>query len=289
MASLIEIPDARAGYVDLVHHVYDNGKVTAPRGLETYEIEDATIVIDNPFDVLPIGTGRSVNTGIAAVEACQLLGGVSVPEVVTKVGPQFIHYREDNGMFHGAYGLRTRTQYDLIVNRLKADPDSRQAVVTLWNPVLDLQTAGKRDYPCTILHQFRIRNDKLNMSVYMRSNDVIKGCAYDFFQFTRVQIALASILNVGVGTYAHHVGSLHFYETDEQMLKRLHYPPETEVPRTLNITGSTWTDVANSANQALLAVLHDELLPGLNDDELWYTMAMRRSIERVKKDYEQRQ
>jgi thymidylate synthase len=46
----------------------------------------------------------------------------------------------------------------------------------------------------------------------MRSNDVWLGAAYDFFQFTRVQIAIASVLGIQPGTYAHHVGSLHIYE-----------------------------------------------------------------------------
>ena len=221
--AIISIPDGVNGYVDLVQHVLKYGKEVAPRGMKTREIEDAIIRIDDVYNTLPLGVGRGTVPGIGAVEACQLIAGASTPKLVIAIGPQFANYTEDNGLFHGAYGIRTQSQYAPVVERLKADPDTRQAVVTIWNPELDL-LANKRDYPCTILHQFRIRNNKLNMSVYMRSNDVWLGAAYDFFQFTRVQLAIASILGIEPGTYHHHVGSLHIYEQ--------HYDPAETLKHT---------------------------------------------------------
>jgi thymidylate synthase len=209
--AVINIPDAVNGYVDLVQHVLKHGKEVAPRGMKTREIEDAVIRIEDAHNTLPLGVGRGTVAGIGAVEACQLLAGQSTPKLVIAIGPQFKNYAEDNGLFHGAYGLRTQDQYGPVIERLKNDPDSRQALVTIWDPKLDL-LPSKRDYPCTILHQFRIRDNKLNMSVYMRSNDVWLGAAYDFFQFTRVQIAMASVLGIEPGKYVHHVGSLHIYE-----------------------------------------------------------------------------
>lgn len=202
----IEIEDGVNGYVDLVNHVLQHGESAAPRGLNTLEIEDATVHISNAVNALPLGVNRGTVPGIGAVEACQLLSGTSFPKLVVDIGPQFANYTEDDGMFHGSYGTRTKGQYDVVVDRLKKDPDTRQAVVTIWNPARDM-LEKKRDYPCTILHQFRIRKNRLNMSVYMRSNDVWLGAAYDFFQFTRVQIAIASILGVEPGSYSHHVGS----------------------------------------------------------------------------------
>jgi thymidylate synthase len=219
-AAIIEIKDGVNGYVDLVKHVLEHGKEVAPRGQKTREIEDAIIRIDDVYNTLPMNVGRGAVPGIGAVEACQLLSGTSFPDLVIAIGPQFQNYTEDNGIFHGAYGPRTNGQYDIIIDRLKADPDTRQAVITIWNPQYDLQPST-RDYPCTILHQFRIRNNKLNMSVYMRSNDVWLGAAYDFFQFTRVQLAMASVLGIEPGTYNHHVGSLHIYEQHYESLPQI--------------------------------------------------------------------
>lgn len=282
-ASVIEIENGVNGYVDLVHHVLANGEEVAPRGIKTREIEDAVIHIDDVFHTLPLKVARGTVPGIGAVEACQLLSGTSFPKTVIAVGPQFKNYTEDSGIFHGAYGLRTNGQYDAVIDKLKNDSDSRQAVVTIWNPEYDNQPS-KRDYPCTVLHQFRIRNNKLNMSVYMRSNDVWLGAAYDFFQFTQVQIALASVLGIEPGKYAHHVGSLHIYEQHYEAADRLVKTDEiVDIP---SITGSTWNDVASSALKALNTVENDTIVPQLNEAELWHATAMINAIEKNKNKVE---
>jgi thymidylate synthase len=182
-------------------------------------------------------------------------------------------------MFHGAYGLRTRGQYHHVVQKLTDDPSSRQAVVTLWNPEYD-NLPGKRDYPCTIMHQFRIRDGALNMSVYMRSNDVWLGLAYDGFQFTRVQIALAHVLGVEVGTYTHHVGSLHLYDSNLTAVDKLAkgaYP--TDYYKQPAIVGSTWDDVEWNASSALHAAKRQHVFDRLqNDSERWFASSIRDAV-----------
>jgi len=273
----IEIEDGVNGYVDLVNHVLRCGQPAAPRGLNTLEIEDATIHIANPVNALPLGVNRGTVPGIGAVEACQLLSGTSFPKLVIDIGPQFANYTEDDGMFHGSYGTRTKGQYDVMVDRLKKDPDTRQAVVTIWNPERDM-LEKKRDYPCTILHQFRVRRNRLNMSVYMRSNDVWLGAAYDFFQFTRVQIAIASILGIEPGTYSHHVGSLHIYAENFDAAAALRKTSNVaEVPA---ITGRTWREVESSSLIALQATSDRSAYSRVTDAERWYADAMIKAIEK---------
>jgi thymidylate synthase len=279
--AVINIQDGVNGYVDLVQHVLKHGKEVAPRGQKTREIEDAIIRIEDVTNVLPMNIGRGTVPGIGAVEACQLLSGTSFPDLVIAIGPQFKNYAEDNGIFHGAYGPRTNGQFDVIIDRLRQDPDTRQAVVTIWNPQYDLQP-NKRDYPCTILHQFRIRDNKLNMSVYMRSNDVWLGAAYDFFQFTRVQLAIASVLGIEPGTYNHHVGSLHIYEQHYEVAESLkHTDIKNEIPA---ITGRSWNEVKSSALLAMQATVSEKTFNRLNDDEKWYASAMIHAVNKnVKK------
>lgn len=274
----IGVADMRDGYVDIVNWVRAEGSAVAPRGKRTVEIEDALIIVDNPEDTLPLGVGRNLNSGIASVEACQLLAGVSTPKLTINIGPNFKKFVEDNGMFHGAYGLRTRGQYEKIIDRLRRDPDTRQAVVTLWSPELDL-LEEKRDYPCTVLHQFKIRSGALNMSVYMRSNDVYLGTAYDIFQFTRVQLAVASVLEIPVGSYAHHVGSLHLYEDSISKAEALHYS-EGDFTAPPAIVGRNWFEVRASAMLALDAVIDDDEYRKTSSVERWYADAMRDAIKR---------
>jgi thymidylate synthase len=273
----INIEDGVNGYVDLVQHVLKHGEPAAPKGINTREIEDAVITIDNVYATLPIGVNRGTVPGIGAVEACQLISGLSTPELVVGIGPQFENYTEDDGKFHGSYGTRTRGQYNVVVDRLRKDPDTRQAVVTMWSPPLDM-LEKKRDYPCTILHQFRIRKDKLNMSVYMRSNDVWLGAAYDFFQFTRVQLGLCSILGIEPGTYAHHVGSLHIYENNYEAAENLKKTSNIFVPPVL--TGRTWDELAASAGFALHAAEDRTLVEFLTEEESWFTSSMTKAVDK---------
>jgi thymidylate synthase len=128
------------------------------------------------------------------------------------------------------------------------------------------------------MHQFRIRNNKLNMSVYMRSNDVWLGSAYDFFQFTRVQLAMCSVLGIEPGTYAHHVGSLHIYENNYEAADQL--KKTSNVEEQLYITGRTWREVESSAHLAMDAVDNRLLKSRLTISEAWFTDAMCTAVDK---------
>lgn len=279
---VLHLANLRDGYVDLVRWVQNNGQPVAPRDQGTVEIEGGLVVLHDPFDSLPLGTGRGISKGIAAVEACQLLGGVSMPKLVVAIGPIFDNYREDNGEFHGAYGPRTRGQFEVMIERLKADPDSRQAITTIWSSNYDL-AENKRDYPCTLSFTFHIRDNRLNMRVHMRSNDVIKGVAYDFFQFTRVQIAMASVLGIEPGRYVHYADSLHLYDRDQALVEKLHYPTveEQQVFTRPPFFGSdSWAQVRQDALDCLEVAETDDDQLQITAAQAWYAAAMINAMRR---------
>lgn len=218
---LWRVNDLREGYRTIVSDLIDFGTPVAPRGQPTLEVLGATIVLANPYDALPVGIGRTFSPRIAAAEALQLIGGVSHPEVMRSVAPRFEQF-QDGGTFHAPYGERTRSQIPAIVERLRNDPDTRQAVVTLWDPQRDTFEEGLKDYPCTVMLQFMIRDSRLVMQTTMRSNDVWWGLAHDAFQFTQLQISIAAHLQIDVGPYYHHAGSLHIYQRDLNDAAKLH-------------------------------------------------------------------
>lgn len=219
---IIEVDDLRDGYVQVVEEVVRCGSLVSPRGVKTLEVIDATVVLHNPLDALPIGVGRGVNLGIAAAEAVQLIGGREAPKLLLAASDNFRRFLEPRGAFFwGAYGARIGRQLQHVERKLKKDPDSRQAVITLWDPPLD-NDAGHPDYPCTVMLHFIIRHDRLQLHTTMRSNDVWWGLAYDAFQFTQLQLTLANALGVLAGEYHHHATSLHLYERDTEAIENLH-------------------------------------------------------------------
>jgi thymidylate synthase len=218
VATLIEIQDMR-DYATVVQRVIEGGDVRAPRGLETLDLGPTLITIEDPTHCLATGGGRGLNPRIAATEAIQLIGGFHDPKMMLWSSPEFARFM-DNDRFHGAYGRRVNVQVTDATDRLLKDPDTRRAVVTIWDPNLD-NAPDKHDYPCTIGFTFALRDGRLTMATVMRSNDVWLGFPYDVFQFTQLQLSVARSLGVDPGPYSHYALSLHIYDTDLEKTDKL--------------------------------------------------------------------
>lgn len=188
----------------------NHGTETSPRGQKTLECLNVTIEIRQPW-LLPLDLdGRNLNQAIGAAEAAQLIGQVTLPERMIDITHVFTSFT-DGGIFHGAYGPRIAGGLSQIHDLLHRDPDSRQAVLSVYQQHRDLNT-GARDIPCTLTLQFFVRDSKLLLRTSMRSNDAWLGLPYDLTQFCALQGAMAAALDLPMGTYTHTVGSLHLYE-----------------------------------------------------------------------------
>jgi len=267
----MQITNMQDGYHTLLEWVLEVGEPVAPRGIPTREIVNASIELTDPTRALPVACGRGLNRRIAAAEALQLVGGFSEPALLPSSFDEF----KNGGVFHGAYGPRTRMQLPAAIDRLYDDPSTRQAVVTVWDPLWDLQY-GLKDYPCTVALQFLIRNDRLQLHTHMRSNDVWRGVAYDFFQFTQLQLAVAAVLDIDVGSYFHHATSFHLYESDAEAAKTCQVSPVLEDFQHTGLLHREWhADPADEwcTWQVFLADrTHIEQLNGVNWD--WYREAL---------------
>ena len=100
-------------------------------------------------------------------------------------------------------------QLDKVIGQLQNNPDTRQAAISIYD--------GKemRDYsydtPCTYAVQFTILNNKLNMSVIMRSNDLWYGFCNDQYCFSKLQKMVSNELNIEPGVYYHFAHNMHLY------------------------------------------------------------------------------
>lgn len=108
-------------------------------------------------------------------------------------------------------------QVEKIIDLLKHDKESRRAVLNLNVP--NSNVIETKDEICTIALQFMIRNNKLDCTCIMRSNDIWYGLPYDLAFFTELQKYIARRLGVRYGTYTHFAVSLHVYEKDYENIK----------------------------------------------------------------------
>ena len=135
-------------------------------------------------------------------------------ELYGKVPEIWKHMADDYGNVNSNYGWQWNRMYqlDYVIDRLKSDKNTRQATISIYD--------GKehplyhKDTPCTYAIQFTIVNDKLNMCVTMRSNDLWYGFCNDQYCFSQLQEMVALETEYDVGSYFHFAHNLHLYERD---------------------------------------------------------------------------
>jgi len=132
-------------------------------------------------------------------------------ELYGKVPAIWKRMADVNGNVNSNYGWQWQRnqQLDNVIKLLKTLPETRQAAISIY----DAKEYDKYAYdtPCTYAVQFTVLNDKLNMSVVMRSNDLWYGFCNDQYQFSNLQTLVAYETGYDVGTYYHFAHNLHLY------------------------------------------------------------------------------
>jgi len=214
------------------------------KGEKTFELQPMISVLEQPQKRVLTIPYRRLNPFFLLAESLWLLAGKSDAGFITYFNPRLNEYldegefvRRDGSIgnnFHGAYGQRLmespgrRSKYinqlEQCYKRLKADLNSRQAVMTIWNPSRDNTEIETKDTPCNIAISFKVRDGKLNMSVFNRSNDFVWGyCSTNIVQFSVIQEVLAGYLGVEIGRYIQYSDSMHVYESNPYY-KAYHQP-----------------------------------------------------------------
>lgn len=117
-----------------------------------------------------------------------------------------------------------RTPWDWAKYCLITDRDTRQAIFHINLP--EHAWKGTKDYPCTLYGQFFIRDNRLLLTIGMRSNDCVRGLVYDMPWFCYLLLRMRTELletypELLVGSYVHRAGSMHVYESDWEMARKM--------------------------------------------------------------------
>jgi len=114
-----------------------------------------------------------------------------------------------NGIIsHNSYGDCYNFQLPKILKKLKKK-GQREAIINVWNYDHLSESTPRR--PCTLTLHFIINNeDKLNLFVNMRTNDVMNLLYSDVFHHTLLQKYIASELNLKLGSYFHNCSYFYY-------------------------------------------------------------------------------
>jgi len=138
-------------------------------------------------------------------------------------------FRSKGGMFSHTYmerywppkkkGIRYKNG-DLrdIIQRLKEDPYTRQAYLSIWHP--EDQSNNDVRLPCTLGYWFNYRKSVLNCTYHIRSCDAIRHFRNDIYMTCRLVQYIVREIGINPGELSMWIGSFHVFKTEKWKIKK---------------------------------------------------------------------
>lgn len=221
------------------------------------------IEYERPMERVLFSPTRNANPVFHLLESLWMLAGRNDLKFPATIIKSMKNFSDDGKVLWGAYGFRWRQffgydQIDWIVDELKANPDSRRCVMSMWNamdlaehdattghipdaayrPDLYVATHGGKDVPCNTHIYFDCRGGKLNMTVCNRSNDLVWGCfGANVVHMSILQEYMALAIGIPLGVYRQFTNDLHVY-TEKYPLDVLEVMTHEATPHDMYIRGA---------------------------------------------------
>lgn len=285
---LITEPTFAQGYKKILFEIFEKPDFKVkPRGYLTHEVSPMIFQLTNPLSNMFTNEVRSPDKRYLAGELFWYLSGKNDVAFISKyskfweglANPDektvnsnygYLLFTEstldaytttENDSF-GPFCRQARNQWSWAFQSLANDQDTRQAILHFNKP--HHQWQGNKDFPCTLIGDFHIRNGKLNFTIVMRSQDELLGRTYDLPFFTILQQQMLSHLKpvypwLELGVFNHINLSSHIYEKDFGLVSRMLEKPF--VPAALPPLQVDLIDTWGKPTDALLNnIAHDPLI-----------------------------
>ena len=208
--------------------------------------------LTNPRNRVLTIPGRNSSFPATCAETLWVLAGRDDVKFLEPFLPRAKDFSDDGKIWRAGYGPRLRghnfydngwevyrtDQIDTIVYELSHKPESRRAVIGLLEPYYDLcmdwrrdvHNMDSKDFPCTQSLSFMVRSGKLDLTVFIRSNDLIWGWSHcNVFEFCVLQELVSIMTNIPLGEFYIISNSLHVYEDMENRVSKILELPRFDV------------------------------------------------------------
>jgi len=178
---------------------------------ETKALFNVGFTILNSQDNMITTPWRKFNTDYCVREWNWYLSGDRSVAEIKKYAKIWDRMHGGDNIVNSNYGWQwmRNGQLGKCITQLQNNHQNRQAVVTIYDG------KEKDDYaydtPCTLNIIFDANDGKLNMSVLMRSNDLVYGFCNDQYCFSQLQKMVAEKLGLPIGYYYHYAHNMHIY------------------------------------------------------------------------------
>lgn len=207
---------------------------SAPRDQKINEITNCKFTVRDPRYCFYLNNRRSSQFKYIAAELLWYLSGDKSVDFISRFSKfwkklencdKTVNSNYGWLLFYEKYSPVWTTQWQWAYDSLFNDEDTRQAVMHFNLP--KHQFFENKDFVCTMYGDFLIRDNKLNFTIHMRSNDVILGLPTDIPFFCILQMNMWRLLKkykypeLELGSYTHFVNSLHLYERNFELAKEM--------------------------------------------------------------------
>lgn len=195
-------------------------------------------VYSRPLNRVLFSPIRDANPFFHVFESLWMLAGRNDLPWLTQFNSKFSAYSDDGGLTQpGAYGYRWRNyfgydQLEKLAAELRANPQTRRAVLTMWDGGderfgpgdswyreeheragdLIAAIAGSADVPCNTHAYFDTIDGRLNMTVCCRSNDALWGAhGANAVHFSFLLEYMAAMTGLPMGVYRQFSNNYHLY------------------------------------------------------------------------------
>ena len=296
---VLDVRNVNEALPKMLQHLEARGERSSSRAGEVIVAPTpVTTVYRKPMERVLFSPIRDANPFFHLIEALWMLAGRRDVATLAHYVRRMKDFSDDGINFHGAYGYRWRQhwghdQLSLVIELLNKQPESRRAVIQMWDCEYDLPSQeGIKDIPCNLIVTPWINNQHLDLTVFCRSNDVIWGAAgTNAVQFSILQEYLASSLGIGVGLLYQISNNFHAYAEIFEKLKVLRPPHDVHydvhhhdeyIAETVSPTQLVYDPVRFDQELRHFFQWHDARLGAIKEDEqkvdMYYMSSWRNPI-----------
>lgn len=225
--------DVQAAFVEELRSIMEFGDHVEVRGQSTRELRARLIEIRDIRARCVVVPHRHNNVFASIAESMWVISGRNDLGYLGAYLKRAHEFSDDRITWRAGYGPRLRDwngidQLAEVVAILRADPSSRRAVVSIFDP--DRDFVSSKDIPCNNWLHFLIRDGRLDLHVAARSTDVWWGFSgINAFEWTLLLEMMAHWLDQEPGHLMFFSSSMHLYQR--------HFEPATRLLQQMGDTG----------------------------------------------------
>ncbi len=198
-------------------HVVAGTSQSVGSGKEFVEVLNHQFILKDPRDRILWNPARGFNLYGALARFFWMLSGSDRVKDIAFYEPKVLGFSDDALSIPGSnYGTRLfmpepgLDQIKAIIERIQDEPGTRRAAAAIYRP--EDASRKSRDIPCAFGLAFHPRDDRLHMTMIMRSNAAWGLLPYNVFEFTLLGELVAALSGVALGEYTHIALSMHLYK-----------------------------------------------------------------------------